>query len=59
MAGRVNLGDLILAIARTPRALKARAEERRHRKLMRKAPRFSLAELPENTFGKVVGIARH
>jgi hypothetical protein len=57
-AGRINLGDLILAIARTPGALKRRAEERRHRKRMRKAPRFALADFPENTFGKVVGIAR-
>lgn len=58
MAGQINLVDLILAIRRAPRALAQRAEQRRHRKRMRKARRYALAELPENTFGKVVGIAR-
>lgn len=55
---RIDLGDLLLAISRVPRALTARSEERRHRKLMRKAARFAIGELPENTFGKIVGVAR-
>jgi len=41
-----------------PGALMRRSEERRHRKLMRRATRYSLAEMPENTFGKIVGRAR-
>lgn len=55
---RIDLGELILALSRVPRALTARSEERRHRKLMRKATRFALGDLPENTFGKIVGVAR-
>lgn len=58
MASQVSLGELLFAFGRIPSALKRRSEVRRHRKLMQKAPRFSLADMPENTFGKVVGRAR-
>ncbi len=55
---RLNLTDLIGLASRMPGALRRRLAERRHRKLMHAAPRFALAEMPENTFGKLVGLAR-
>jgi hypothetical protein len=58
VASNYALGEFLFALGRIPGALKRRSEVRRHRKLMKRAPRFSLAEMPENTFGKVVGIAR-
>lgn len=58
MRFRLSLADLVGAIARAPSALRRNAEERKHRKLMRQAPYYALAELPENTFGKIVGVTR-
>lgn len=53
-----NLINVLVGLGRIPRALARRAEERRHRKLMRRAPRFEIATMPENTFGKLVGVVR-
>lgn len=58
MAGQISFVELASFFARVPGALRRRAAERRHRKLMRKAPKFALGDMPENTFGKVIGVAR-
>lgn len=56
--GGISLGDLVALFGRIPGALRRRSAERRHRKMMRKAPAYSLAAFPENTFGKIVGRVR-
>lgn len=43
---------------RVPAALTRGSQARRHRALMRGATRYTIGEMPENTFGKVVGRAR-
>ncbi len=58
MRTQLSYGEVFSFFARLPGALRRRAEERRHRKLMRKAPTYALGDLPENTFGKVVGVTR-
>jgi hypothetical protein len=54
----VSILEFLAAIGRIPGALGRYAADRKHRKLMRKAPVFTVRDLPENTFGKIVGRVR-
>jgi hypothetical protein len=58
MKSRPGLIDLIRAMRRIPSALTRGSQARRHRALMKEATRYSIADMPENTFGKLVGRAR-
>lgn len=50
--------ELLAAIGRIPGALRRGVAERRHRKRMRRAQVYAVRDLPENTFGKLVGWVR-
>lgn len=54
----LRLADLLFALARGPRTLRTYSTERKQRRRMRQTPRFAIAELPENTIGKLVGRVR-
>ena len=58
MSGGLNVVDLFAAFGRIPGALSRYLADRKHRKWLRKAPSFLVSEMPENTFGKIVGHVR-
>lgn len=55
---KVGLADLLFALARGPRTLEGYTRTRRHRRIMRDATRFSIADMPESTIGKISGRVR-
>ena len=58
MSNGVDLFELLAALRRIPGAISRRFADRKHRKWLRKAPTFSIVDMPENTFAKIVGHAR-
>ena len=54
----ISLVDLLAAFARIPGAVGRHLANRAHRRMMRKAPAFTARDMPENTFGKLVGRVR-
>ena len=55
---RLGLADLLFALARGPRTLEGYTRTRRHRRIMREATRYGIADMPESTVGKIVGRVR-
>jgi len=53
-----DLVDFFAAFGRIPGAFGRYFADRKHRKWMRKAPTFSVRDIPENTFAKIVGHVR-